>query len=346
MTHTLRMSPHIINDRVGNISCNALSVTTSSVALASDQVYSDVLQDFCTPILANVCSSPSVSSVVDSAPSDHILSDVDCVDTKPLSHAVMSDVNMRKVLCDVAVSSVGVRTAQHPGRQTDCGIKTNVKPINDISMVDINNVSSQNAAPLPLRPSSSTSLKIESPSVPSPSVPSVTNPSPSITSTPVISFTPSVTSPVYNNTDKNNSTINRSPKKYFLNGGNVDNNDTSPIKFCGKINNVMASIIIDSGANASFISEKFIKKNKIAAIPTASSSVVVLADGGEKTTNHIVLNAVLKIDSYSDKSLKFHVTDLCDVDIILGMDWLHKYNPDIDWKNSIVKLTYHGKTIT
>ena len=34
---------------------------------------------------------------------------------------------------------------------------------------------------------------------------------------------------------------------------------------------------------------------------------------------------------------------LCNVDVVLGMDWLRKWNPVIDWRKQIIYVWVHGE---
>ncbi len=47
--------------------------------------------------------------------------------------------------------------------------------------------------------------------------------------------------------------------------------------------------------------------------------------------------APITIDSYSDE-IDLTITDLNGYDVILGMPWLHHYNPRIDWKKEVISF--------
>ena len=46
----------------------------------------------------------------------------------------------------------------------------------------------------------------------------------------------------------------------------------------------------------------------------------------------------IKINGYKE-TLEAAVTDLNRMDIFLGHDWLVKYNPEVNWKNSTIRFT-------
>ena len=54
----------------------------------------------------------------------------------------------------------------------------------------------------------------------------------------------------------------------------------------------------------------------------------------------VIMVAPLKIEINSYKEqLEVAVTDLDEMDMFLGHDWLVKHNPEVNWKNSTIKFT-------
>jgi hypothetical protein len=51
-----------------------------------------------------------------------------------------------------------------------------------------------------------------------------------------------------------------------------------------------------------------------------------------------VVKMMLQYHDHSEKTL-FTVTGLRKQDIILGLTWLHKHNPEVDWKSGEVKMS-------
>ena len=64
---------------------------------------------------------------------------------------------------------------------------------------------------------------------------------------------------------------------------------------------------------------------------------VTLANGSKQEAVSIVKSASISISSYSD-TIDFVSLPLVGYDVILGMSWLNKYNPIIDWRNKLIKF--------
>jgi hypothetical protein len=85
-----------------------------------------------------------------------------------------------------------------------------------------------------------------------------------------------------------------------------------------------ATILFDSGASHSFILSSFVAKHRL-PIATMKHTMLVSSPEGEMRTKHIcpaVSFTVRGVDFPSNLIL----LDCKGIDIILGMDWLSKYN--------------------
>ena len=102
---------------------------------------------------------------------------------------------------------------------------------------------------------------------------------------------------------------------------------------CGK----PARCLIDSGGGGNFISTTFAKNNDISLTRSPSATRVVLADGRSHTISQGVQNAELCIASYRD-SLDLEAVPLGHYEIILGVPWLERTNPQIDWRTRRLTL--------
>jgi hypothetical protein len=98
-----------------------------------------------------------------------------------------------------------------------------------------------------------------------------------------------------------------------------------------------ATILFDSGASHSFVSSSFVVKHSL-PIATMKHTMLVSSPGGEMRTKHIcpmVSITIRGVDFLSNLIL----LDSKDIDIILGMDWLSKYERVIQCARKAVKLT-------
>jgi Reverse transcriptase (RNA-dependent DNA polymerase)/RNase H-like domain found in reverse transcriptase/Integrase zinc binding domain/Retroviral aspartyl protease/Chromo (CHRromatin Organisation MOdifier) domain len=152
----------------------------------------------------------------------------------------------------------------------------------------------------------------------------------------------------HNTKNKLNNNINNSSYNNIVNlrdeANSVDNSSHRFVTFTGVVNGHKAVILIDSGASDNFISKSFIKDTSIKSETTKLKTEVTLADGSGYNIDKIVRNVDLTIGEYVDK-LDIKVLELAAYDVILGMPWLEKYNPSIDYKFKRVTIFSNG-TVT
>jgi hypothetical protein len=96
------------------------------------------------------------------------------------------------------------------------------------------------------------------------------------------------------------------------------------------------TILFDSGASHSFISS-FVAKYSL-PIATMKHTMLVSSPGGEMRTKHICLAVSISIRGVDFPS-NLILLDFKGIDIILGMDWLSKYDGVIQCTRKVVKLT-------
>jgi hypothetical protein len=104
-----------------------------------------------------------------------------------------------------------------------------------------------------------------------------------------------------------------------------------------------ATILFNSGASHSFILSSFVAKH-ILPIATMKHTMLVSSPGGEMRTKHIcsaISITIRGVDFLSNLIL----LDSKGIDIILGMDWLSKYDGVIQCARKAVKLTKKDRTL-
>ncbi|GJS73790.1 putative reverse transcriptase domain-containing protein [Tanacetum coccineum] len=124
-------------------------------------------------------------------------------------------------------------------------------------------------------------------------------------------------------------------------GKNPDNNVVTGTFL---LNNRCASILIDSGADRSFVSTQFSTLINIAPTTLDHGYNIELADGRIIWVNTILLGYTLNFLNHP-----FHV-DLMPVemgtyDVIIGMDWLTKYQAVIDCAKKIVRIPFGSEIL-
>jgi hypothetical protein len=98
-----------------------------------------------------------------------------------------------------------------------------------------------------------------------------------------------------------------------------------------------ATILFDSGASHSFISSSFMAKHGL-PIATMKHTKLVSSPGGEMKIKHICPTASISIRGVDFPS-NLILLDSKGIDIILGIDWLSKYDRVIQCARKAVKLT-------
>ena len=97
-------------------------------------------------------------------------------------------------------------------------------------------------------------------------------------------------------------------------------------------------VLIDSGATGDFVSSAFVRKHQLPLSKKGKlSELVTLADGRQQAASDCLPSAPVRIGSYSDR-LSLTATELSGYDVILGMPWLRRYNPSIDWRGCTVSF--------
>jgi hypothetical protein len=107
------------------------------------------------------------------------------------------------------------------------------------------------------------------------------------------------------------------------------------------INGVATSALIDTGSGRDFLSERFAKdwglvlsKKRYPYFLAVGDGRLVNSNGGEivyETTVQLEING-------QAKKTTLDVTNIGDTDIILGLPWLQRNNPRIDWKTLSITL--------
>jgi hypothetical protein len=98
-----------------------------------------------------------------------------------------------------------------------------------------------------------------------------------------------------------------------------------------------STILFNFGASHSFISSKFVAKHNL-PITIMKYTTIVSSLRGEMKTKHICLAITIAIRGV-DFLLNLIIIDSKGIDIILGMDWLRKYDRVILCAKRAIQLT-------
>jgi hypothetical protein len=103
------------------------------------------------------------------------------------------------------------------------------------------------------------------------------------------------------------------------------------------------TVLFDSGESHSFISSSFVVKHQL-PITIMKHTMLVSSLGGEMRTKHICPTISITIRGV-DFLANLIVLDSKGIDIILGMDWLRKYDGVILCSKRAIRLTKEDGTI-
>ena len=120
--------------------------------------------------------------------------------------------------------------------------------------------------------------------------------------------------------------------------------DSAPLPtYNGLINDntSFSSVLIDSGATTQYISEAIVKQLGMKIHPCAPRCVSV-ADEHKVTVKGIV-NFELKLEGLPKEKIIAYTFPLSNLDLILGLPWLKRYNPHTDWQKGTHEFTINGR---
>jgi hypothetical protein len=113
---------------------------------------------------------------------------------------------------------------------------------------------------------------------------------------------------------------------------------SSLIKLACTVAGHPAVALIDSGATGSFVSSSFVSRHRLPLAKASAASCVTLADGHTQEAEGVLVGTPVVMSSYSDR-LDLTSTALRGYDVILGMEWLVRHNPAVDWRTAAVSFS-------
>ena len=104
-------------------------------------------------------------------------------------------------------------------------------------------------------------------------------------------------------------------------------------------------MLINSGTTGNFIKKSIAQKLGIVTSPNKAIKIVHMANKGTEVIDSTAYNMPYKIGDYQAKG-NFDLIPLAYHDVILGIPWLRKVNPQINWAKDLVTVTEGDKQIT
>jgi len=96
--------------------------------------------------------------------------------------------------------------------------------------------------------------------------------------------------------------------------------------------------LVDSSYTHTGINEQLVKDKRIQTKPINFLFEVFNANGTKNGEVTKVASPGIEINGHKE-TLEAGVTDLDGTDMFLGHNWLVKHNPEVNWKNGIIKFT-------
>ncbi|GKC17031.1 putative reverse transcriptase domain-containing protein, partial [Tanacetum coccineum] len=136
----------------------------------------------------------------------------------------------------------------------------------------------------------------------------------------------------------------RAPAKVYAVGQAGTNSDANTVTGMFLLNNSYASILFDTGADRSFVSTAFSSQINIAPIALDYDYAVELADGRIVGINTIIRGCTL---NFLDHPFNINLmpVEMGSFEVIIGIDWLSKYQAIIVCAEMIVHIPYGNKTL-
>ncbi|GJZ86075.1 reverse transcriptase domain-containing protein [Tanacetum coccineum] len=110
------------------------------------------------------------------------------------------------------------------------------------------------------------------------------------------------------------------------------------------LNQHLARVLFDSGADKSFVSISLASKLNIPPITIDTFYDIEMADGNLVSTNTIIQGAILTLLNQPFK-IDLMLIKLGSFDIVIGMDWLSKYHARIICDEKVVHIPIDGETL-
>ena len=105
-----------------------------------------------------------------------------------------------------------------------------------------------------------------------------------------------------------------------------------------------AHILLDSGSSTEFVSAAFVHRHRLPTSAARTGRRVTLADGSKQTPSGRLLRTPVGMRNHRHQ-VNFTVLPLSQYDAILGMSWMQRYRPDIDYEAMTFEPTQSSQVI-
>ncbi|GJV92260.1 putative reverse transcriptase domain-containing protein [Tanacetum coccineum] len=137
---------------------------------------------------------------------------------------------------------------------------------------------------------------------------------------------------------------NEATAKAYAIGGGGTNPDSNVVTGTFLLNNCYASMLLDSGADRSFVSTSFSALLDVAPTTLDTSYAIELADGRISETNIVLRGCTLGLLGHPF-DIDLMPVELGSFDVIIGMDLLAKYHALIVCNEKVVHIPYGNEVL-
>ncbi|GKE68069.1 putative reverse transcriptase domain-containing protein [Tanacetum coccineum] len=147
----------------------------------------------------------------------------------------------------------------------------------------------------------------------------------------------------YANQFRKTTNNNAQGRAYMLRDRNAHQN-SNVVTGMFLLNQHLAKVLFDSGADKSFVSISLISKLNIPPITIDTFYDIEMADGNLVSTNTVIQGATLTMLNQPFK-INLMPIKLSSFDVVIGMDWLSKYHARIICDEKVVHIPIDGETL-
>ncbi|KAG9225530.1 hypothetical protein CCMSSC00406_0003033 [Pleurotus cornucopiae] len=98
--------------------------------------------------------------------------------------------------------------------------------------------------------------------------------------------------------------------------------------------------MLDCGASDSFINREYVRKHGLKTKKLTRPAIIRNADGTPNNAGRVEEKVELRMGFKGHVEwATFYVTNLGNVDVIIGLTWLRRHNPEVNWKTGDVVMT-------
>jgi hypothetical protein len=115
-----------------------------------------------------------------------------------------------------------------------------------------------------------------------------------------------------------------------------------PVTIGTKKQTIETQALLDCGASGEFMDSEFVKLHNIPLIKLNKPWITRNTDGTQNKQGMVMHKAIINLGvNGKEDSMAFFITELGKDNMILGLTWLRKHNPIVNWKEGTLRDRPH-----